>query len=207
MGGNLFKVRGSMDCPVDPIIRIIGFKGKGLVSKLIQWRTGGPYSHVAFIPCCSYTMHRNIMCCEAREFAGVRYASGEMTHRKETPYDIFERQIGHDQYDLLHRFLFSKIGLGYDYLAVFGFIFRKDGPLVHDSRRWFCSEFLAAGMMSAGLIEVADVHPCQVDPSEFVRMIQSNGFVKSVSGTTTGRFDGVSTQYPRLKDKVSLLVI
>lgn len=207
MGGNLFNVMARSDCPGDPIIRIIGFKGIGPISKLIQWRTGGPYSHVAFIPCCSYTIHKNIMCCEAREFAGVRYVSGEATHRKGTPYDVFEKQVSHDRYDLLHRFLFSKLGLGYDYLAVLGFVFRKDGSLIQDSRRWFCSEFLACGMLVSTLFESGEVRPCQVDPSEFIRMILSKGFVKSESGVTTGHLEGAATQYPRLKDKIGLLVI
>lgn len=122
-------------------MRILAYKGKSLTSKAIRFLTRSEYSHIA-------VELDNGMMIEAWATAGVveriNYKEG---HTPGTQVDVFAIK-GNLDTARVEKFLRDKIGLSYDWLNVFRFIYHK--PSI-ENRRWFCSE-LAEYALAYGFV-------------------------------------------------------
>ena len=130
---------------------ILLFKNTGLMSKIIQWGTNSPYSHVAV--CVDAEMNLII------EAQGMVRAADI---RKMTNYDIFRIKRGH-RYNLntTISFLVSKLNEKYDYAGVIFlgiiklFRLKKLANKWQKDRDYFCSELVYAAFKAGGL-EIVD---------------------------------------------------
>lgn len=117
-------------------MKILAYRGRGLISKAIQWQTRSPYSHVAIeLP--------NGLVIEAWHKGGVSQSPSYRTlHTGGTKVDVFGIDIKFDLHRV-ERFLTEQIGKKYDFNAVARFISRRDEPA---DDKWFCSELVLAAM-------------------------------------------------------------
>jgi uncharacterized protein YycO len=120
--------------------RVLLYEGVSLLSKAIQWRTWGPYSHAALQLADGQVI-------DAWK-GGVRKIKGPFVgHDKKTrvlAYDI--RDLTATQAEAMAKFAMAQIGKGYDYLGVMRFLTRRDA----NNGKWFCSELVAAAACVAG---------------------------------------------------------
>ena len=122
-----------------------------------QW--GSPYTHIAIAP---NPKRDPLMCWEAVS-GGVKYHEWEPL---KAGYDLFYVPCTKEQ--LLNAMLFLKAqeGKGYDYMGLFGFLWRSN-KWQNDSK-WFCSELAAAAMERGGFDEGPNfnvVSPHQLNPA------------------------------------------
>lgn len=108
---------------------------KSLISKAVQFRTWSWASHVDFV-------------LPDGQLLGASWEDG-VALRDFNPddYDRVERYTVDmaDEEVLVHAM--SRLGDGYDFAGVLGFLIRKD---VQDANDWFCSEFVAWAFQMAG---------------------------------------------------------
>jgi hypothetical protein len=112
-------------------IKIYSYKGTSLMSKLIKFRTGGEYSHIAIgIDGWVY---------EAWVGAGssgvVKSRSPYGYHTKDTQFEVLEVPMNNKANFKI--FLEGQVGKEYDWRAILSFAFNwnKNNP-----NEWFCSE-------------------------------------------------------------------
>lgn len=138
-------------------MRLVFYKGKGLISSLIRWQTRGQYSHVGVqMPDGSVI--------EAWHVGGVRWNAGLGTaHDEGTEVDVFlvEHLTKVETMRVLD-FLKSKLGRGYDFRSVARFLSRRNESN-EDRDRWFCSELVAAAFASAG-VRLLSAPPARISP-------------------------------------------
>lgn len=146
-------------------MKILLFRGKGLISALIRWQTRAPYSHVAIVV--------GDWLFEAWQGEGVRrmkYSEHVAKHGTEG-IDVFELTVPCDE-EKVRAFLFRELGQGYDYWGILRFISRRRMPV---NAKWFCSEYgfeavLAGGVRLLQRIESAEVHPGLVRLSPLLKL-------------------------------------
>lgn len=111
-------------------MKLLAYKGKSIVSKVIRTLTRSEYSHIAI------ELDDGGMI-EAWQTAGVveriNYKEG---HTPGTPVDVF-KILGPLDTARTEKFLRDQVGAKYDWLNVFRFLYCKDAK---ENRRWFCSE-------------------------------------------------------------------
>lgn len=123
-------------------MKLLFYKGKGLVSKAIRFQTRSEYSHVA-------VRLRDHTVVEAWHVGGVRRLRyPHEGHASGTPVDVFrlDDSFAYDP-DLVEAFLLSQLGKKYDFKSVFRFITRR--KVVLDDA-WFCSELVLAAFAAGG---------------------------------------------------------
>lgn len=142
-------------------MKILLFKGKGVVSKLIQWQTRSEYSHAAVMV--GETVY------EAREFKGVRKIELG-THSELTPESflnchMFTVLTNDVQDKTIVDFLEKQVGKKYDYSSVARFVSRRQASR-KASGKWFCSELVYAAFQQAGidLLREGSIEPWAVSP-------------------------------------------
>ena len=138
-------------------MRLVFYKGKGLISRLIQWQTRGQYSHVGL-------QLEDGSVIEAWHIGGVRHNAGLGTaHELGTEVDIYlvEHVTKAEKMRVLD-FLKSKLGRDYDFRSVFRFLSRR-GESDEDRDKWFCSELIAAAFASAG-VKLLMTNPSRISP-------------------------------------------
>jgi uncharacterized protein YycO len=113
-------------------MKILLFRGRGLVSSLIRFQTWSKYSHVA-------TMLDDGSIIEAWPGVGV-HRMLKLPHGA-SGIDFFEPLITSHERNTITRFLIAQIGKPYDWRGVFQFVLREH---VHTHNRWFCSDLVAA---------------------------------------------------------------
>ena len=119
------------------MIYILQYRGVSWISRAIQAVTWSKYSHSAFA-------QDNLLTIEAWEGAGVVKAANPWeNHTPGTLIDVYELDISKETSDLIWEMAKKKLGMGYDYLSLVGFLpilrhFWLDSP-----KRLFCSHLVA----------------------------------------------------------------
>lgn len=107
-----------------------------LLDKAVAWWSNGPYSHCEVI--ISYVGEGLYLCASSSPHdGGVRFKEIAIN---EEEWDVVgvEGNLG-----LVQGWFVGHVGAKYDYLGLFGFVFRRG---VQDQRRWFCSEAIAESL-------------------------------------------------------------
>lgn len=141
------------------VIRIEFSKSGSIISKLIRWFTWGKWSHVAV------RMPEGDMI-EAREFLGVV--------RRNVKYEDVQQvvlEVTEEQAKVFHDVLRSQVGKPYDWLAILGFLFRRDWQR---DDYWICSELVAWALIKAG-VNVILRKRWRVDPTELYYGLLNRG--------------------------------
>jgi len=138
---------------------ILLYKGKSLISKAIQWRTWGIYSHAAW-------WMRDGSVIEAWHKGGVSHSESPATlHTPGTQIDLFDFcHIDAVSPPRSESFLLSKVGRKYDFKAVlrgFTFHLNRDNP-----DKWFCSELCHAAAVAGGLPLLSRIPDWKIDPTK-----------------------------------------
>ena len=156
---------------------VLLYKGKGFLSRLIQWATKSPYNHVAIaiephirLAIESNTCHQS----------GVRGLDLKNLDDKEVDVFRVKQGIGFDG-DRMISFLISHLGVKFDFtgviwlgvLKVFSFftVFQmKPHNKFQKSKDYFCSELCYAAFMAGGLDIVPQVEDADVtSPGDIAR--------------------------------------
>jgi len=144
------------------------FKGKGLMSKIIQWGTGSEFSHIGI--CVNAEMYLLIEAQNCVRAADIRTMKDYTIFRvKEgNPYDL----------DKVISFLVSKLNSKYDFKGVLFLGIMKLFRLKRLANKWqkdrdyFCSELATAAFKAGGLnivpIEAGVASPADISNSEIV---------------------------------------
>lgn len=131
---------------------MLGYQGKGFVSRLIRWQTRSKYSHVSIeIDGINYEAWQD----------GVIKRRWDEGHRPGTKVTVFEVK-GHPVPALVLKALKAQLGKGYDYRAVARFLTRRKVQL--DSR-WFCAE-LVAWCLAYGGVVLQHLPPSYLSPRD-----------------------------------------
>ncbi|HUQ94200.1 MAG TPA: YiiX/YebB-like N1pC/P60 family cysteine hydrolase [Bryobacteraceae bacterium] len=130
---------------------ILLFKGRGFLSKLIQWQTRGRFSHAAI-------MMRDGSIVEAWQGKGVRV-------QFLTDYSNVERfvipSMTDAQWDKAIAYAMSQVGKKYDYWAIIRFISRTAMP---ENDHWFCSELVIAALNHADVFPFVRMPASEISP-------------------------------------------
>ena len=117
-------------------MKVAFFRGKrggfaGAFDAAVRWWTRGAYSHVELV------FSDGMSASSYARDDGVRFKDIEYHPDR---WDIIEIEADEEY---ARAFFEKRLGLGYDHFGLFGFIWR---PGVGKSRRWFCSEAVAAAL-------------------------------------------------------------
>jgi len=140
----------------------VGYKGIGLVSKGIMWRTNGVYSHVGQV-----VDIQNMRELSSYEAVGGVWYSNPTCHRNGTPYDVFSMEATEKQYTIFNEYKCMQKGMRYDFLGILGFFLNRD---LNNFNEWFCSELEAWCCKKAGidLLNFNTKPPRFVSPTDFL---------------------------------------
>lgn len=134
--------------------RILLFKGKGVISRLIRWQTNGQYSHAALqLP--------DGKIIEAwHKPAEVRVRPPLKDWSNVDAFDV--EGMTAKQWTLAAQWAQMQIGKKYDFSGVFRFVtrWRKE-----QDDKWFCSELVFAALKYAGVNLLERVQASQVSPT------------------------------------------
>ena len=172
---NYVAVRGEIET-----FDVIAFEGKGLVSRLISWFSGGSVTHVGL----ALWVHGRLMLFESREFRGARivWLSREIQGRNVSWYRPDHRKATFSTLDALRNpsWALANAGTGYSYLGLLRYAYRVlPAPLQRilpkpkaDSREYghrFCSELVSAVYCQAGADLRPDLSDARTSPAELVK--------------------------------------
>lgn len=149
-------------------MKILAYRGKSWISKMIRWQTRSKYSHIAI-------ELNDGSVIEAWHIGGVAHNKSFRTvHTKGTPVDVFSINKPFDEIEA-EAFLLEQIGKKYDFGSIARFMSRRDEP--HDDK-WFCSELSLDGIAKGGLnllerIPFSHVSPGQEITSPFLGLIET----------------------------------
>lgn len=133
-------------------MKVLLFRGRGLISSLIRWQTRSQYSHAAFLLADGETI------VEAWQGDGVR-------KKKVTDWsniDVFHVLGATEaQMNYAANFALAQVGKKYDYRQVFRFLTRIGGK---NNGKWFCSELVFAALQHAGINLLERIEPWAVSP-------------------------------------------
>lgn len=135
-------------------MRILLFRGTGLVNALIRWQTRSHYAHAAI-----YDPATRLLW-ESYPRAGVR-ARYMAPSDFAKDVDHFVCKAGFSQ-GLVQWFLSEKKGRGYDYLGVLRFLTREKE---RDHNKYFCSELVYEAFQSAGVELLNCAEPWKISPA------------------------------------------
>ena len=122
-------------------MRVLGYRGKSITSRLIQAQTRSEYSHIGVQIPGGFVI-------EAWQGTGVRQIPDPLYgHSKGTEVDSYRIAYDFDE-ERVERFLRSQIGKKYDYSSVFRFVTRRDA-VAND--KIFCSELAELAFIAGGL--------------------------------------------------------
>lgn len=121
-------------------IKILLYRGTGLVSRVIRWRTWGDYAHVAMLV--RGTVYESV------EGSGVIKTGHSVHLDNRKPTKVLQLELPTVVVDKLVEWCESRVGDKYDYTAIWGFITRLDRQ---DNGKWFCSEFVVEALKTVGV--------------------------------------------------------
>ncbi len=152
------------------MVKILLHRGRGAISKLIQWQTRSPYSHASLL-------FDNGQVVEAREFKGVRWLKRPDWEKEEI--DVFEVETTPEQNSAIWIFVNCQCGKPYDYTMVARFVSRRQETR-KSSGKWFCSELVFAAFQKAGIELLARTEPWEVSPG----LLAKSPLLKEVKPST-----------------------
>ena len=167
---------------MDASIILFAFKGKSILSKAIQFRTNGPYSHVAYMVHKNSHVLGNVPLAIEAWRGWVRVADVNYSHSQGTPYDVIEIYTDAPKLMAFEQFMSNQIYKKYDFMAMLNFICNKsydpeiigNNPTVWDNRnKWFCSELIAEGLIRADVLG-KEHRPVLTDPTALVKAVQNH---------------------------------
>lgn len=153
---------------------VLLFKGKGIISKLIQKFTHSPYSHAAIY-------YKDNLLIES-DWGGVQ-TSGISTKYHDADYDVFryDKKVSMKQKKNALRFAKSQLGKGYDYGGLLGIGFdilfhKKRNPFDSKIKYW-CSELVADSYLNARIKtdfrpETYKVSPGDIANSKYFKKVK-----------------------------------
>lgn len=121
------------------VIRIRLIRDPGIISAAICWWTWGRWSHVE--------IDNGTGWLGARINGGVQVRS--YNYCTPVAEEIRTLSVTADQNQMFFQFARGEIGKPYDWLAIVGIILRL--PLARSPYRWFCSEYVQACCVAAGV--------------------------------------------------------
>ena len=141
-------------------MRILGYRGKSWISKVIRWQTRSKYSHIAI------ELHDGSVV-EAWHIGGVAHnRSFRSVHTKGTKVDVFAIEGMSDLYESAVRaFLMKQVGKKYDFGSIAKFLSRRAER--HDNK-WFCSELAMEGIAAGGVDLLKRIPASHVSPGQLV---------------------------------------
>lgn len=118
-------------------VKLLQYKGTGIVSKLIQFQTRSRYSHTAL-------QFSDGKVCEAWHTGGERFWHGSVRwlddpfqdHSSTTEIDVY-RIDGYINEEKARAFAEAQIGKKYDFWTVARFLSRRPAPV---NFKWYCTE-------------------------------------------------------------------
>lgn len=137
-------------------MKILLFRGRGVLSQLIRWQQRTEFSHAA-------VLLYDLEIIEAWQGKGVqrkKLTSLENIMVLECPGMTQQQEFD------VYSFLMSQAGCGYDYLGVLRFVSRRRNTT---NSEWFCSELVYAAFLSAGIQLLARSEPWEVSPGLLAR--------------------------------------
>ncbi len=146
-------------------------EGQGLISKVIQWKTKSPYSHVGLLVRFSLLGINRVFLVHSTSKTGIvllplsRYLS-----ELEAPVSIIPLQLDHQKCPpkelrtQITRYVMMQLGLGYDFKGILNYLL----PWIQQSKAdMYCSEFAASTYRRVGLLKKV-----LVDPGTLVRALE-----------------------------------
>lgn len=134
-------------------VRVLLYKGRGLIGSPVMWQTRGPYSHAA--------IQIGDRVYESRFLTGV---VNRQFGAKDILADRYVVELTDVQIPRLEKWLDEQVGKKYDLTMVFRFITRMQEAR-RSSGKWFCSEYVYAGFQKVGVELLARTEPWEVSPN------------------------------------------
>lgn len=133
------------------------YKGKGIISKIIQWQTRSKYSHAAIeLP------DGDIF--EAKEFTSTGFRDSKCPCKEEQlQFDVYEVDVPIEKELEINEWLYRQQGKKYDYTMVFRFLSRRQETR-RSRGKWFCSELVFAAFKRVGIDLLNATEPWEVSP-------------------------------------------
>jgi len=120
-------------------MRILFFKGKGFISRVIQLQTRSQYSHVGIVVGNRFYESWHAGGVQAdRSIIGEDYDSFRVSHYK----------VNEDAIDNIKEFLQMKLGFKYDFISVARFVSRRPAK---ENNKYFCAELIMDAFKYAGI--------------------------------------------------------
>lgn len=147
-------------------MKVVLFKGKSFISRLIRWQTRSEYSHAAVLVEETTAGHPVMgFVIESMEGVGVRAAQWKAAEDA----DVFEVEgLSELEKTRVLKFLNEQVGKKYDWLMVLRFISRRQESRA-TSGKWFCSELVFAAFLKAGVELLARTEAWEVSPGLLAR--------------------------------------
>jgi len=125
---------------METAMKMLAYKGIGLISKAIQIQTDSPYSHIGILL-------KDQTVVEAWHRGGVSHVRGIGTnHKTGTPVDVFDITCPFDE-EVATKWLLMQVGKRYDFAGVARFVARR----IHEAPdKWFCSELGEQTVITGG---------------------------------------------------------
>lgn len=140
--------------PLHIMCKILLFKGKGIISRLIRWQTNGQYSHAAI----QLPDKRIIEAWHKPNRVRLRGPLQDWSN-----VDAFDVE-GMDaaQWTMASSWLQQQIGKKYDFNGVFRFLSRRRKD---KDDKWFCSELVFHCVKEGGIDLLERIKGAQVSPT------------------------------------------
>jgi len=134
------------------------YRGRSLVSWLIQRFTWGPISHVAIWEPLTNMVY------EAWHRGGVvRRHSFDEGHTPGTHVELYAvRDMSHSVALEVFHYLDTQVGKKYDFRGIWGFMVRRRRQ---NPDKWFCSELVMEALRKVKIFPLDRIWPHQVSPS------------------------------------------
>jgi len=136
-------------------MKILLYKGKSIISKMIKFQTRSKYSHVA-------VMLEDGSAYEAWQKGGVRHIDSPFDgHKPGTEIDVYAIYGKYDEPTVV-EFLQQQLGAKYDYASVLRFVSRRHAG---DNNKFFCSELALMAFIEGGL-SLLNADPSEMSPRD-----------------------------------------
>ena len=136
-------------------MKILLYRGRSIISRLIRFQTRSKYSHVA-------VMMDDGSAYEAWQVGGVRHIDSPFDgHKKGTIIDVYRILEPFDSL-AVQEFIQLQLNAKYDFSSVLRFVSRRHAK---NNNKWFCSE-LALEAFSAGNLELLNAESGEMSPRD-----------------------------------------
>lgn len=121
-------------------VKVLLYRGSGIVGQIIRWRTWGDYAHVAMM------LRGKVY--ESVEGKGVISTMKDHHLANRMPTKVLQIELPSLVVDKIEEWCKARVGDKYDYTAIYGFLVRRDRQ---SKGKWFCSEYVTEAFKHAGV--------------------------------------------------------